>query len=319
MEWRQDVLGTGFFAAALPLPPDDEGDCCATLVRYRPRRWRFLERRTAVLYVHGWNDYYFQRELAQFWHGEGAAFYALDLRKYGRSLRAHQTPGFISDLADYDAEITAALAEIRERHGPNVRIIGLGHSTGGLILSLWTARHPDSLHSLILNSPWLELQGSSVVRTLATPMVSQLAKLNPRAELPNIDPGFNARTMRAELGGEWEYDERWRPSPMFPVRAGWLRAIMAGHARVAEGLGIKIPILVLVSAKSHIWPRWSEEMRSSDIVLDVEQIAERALDLGECVTIIRVAGGLHDLIASRPPVRKRVYAHMRRWARAYVF
>ena len=317
--WRPDVLGEHFFASDLELAPDDEGDCVATLVRFRPRRWQVFERKTVVLYVHGWNDYFFQTELAQFWHEQGAAFYALDLRKYGRSLRPHQTAGFITDLADYDEEIGLAIDEIRRRHGPGVRIVGMGHSTGGLILSLWTARKGDVFHSLILNSPWLELQGSSVVRTLAMPMISQLARLNPLAEMPNIDPGFNARTMRHELGGEWDYDEEWRPSPMFPVRAGWLKAIMKGHASVADGLNIQIPVLMMASAKSHIWPRWSEEMRSSDIVLDVDQIVERALDLGPRVTVVRVTGGLHDLIASRPEVRGWVYAEIARWSRAYVW
>lgn len=317
--WRPDILGHRFFARDLPLPADDEGDCGATLVRYRPRRWRFLERKTVVLYVHGWNDYFFQTELAEFWHAQGAAFYALDLRKYGRSLRSWQTPGYITDLVEYDAEIELALREIHKRHGAGARVVGMGHSTGGLILSLWTARHQRAFSSLVLNSPWLELQGSAFLRTLATPMVNQLAKLNPKAEMPNIDPGFNARTMRKELGGEWDYDERWRPNPMFAVTAGWLHAIMEGHAQVAAGLDLQIPILMMASAKSHIRPRWSEEMRSADIVLDVDLITERALDLGPVVTVVRVAGGLHDLIMSRPQVRANAYRQIARWARGYVW
>ncbi len=317
--WRPDILGAGYFAAEMTLAEDEEGPNCATLVRYRPRRWRWLERKTVVLYMHGWNDYFFQRELAEFWHEQGAAFYAIDLRKYGRSLREHQTPGFITDLADYDEEIKLALAAIRQRHGEDARIVGMGHSTGGLVLSLWTAHHPKNFSALILNSPWLELQGSAFLRTLATPMISQLAKLNPKAELPNIDPGFSARTMLAEFGGEWEYNRQWRPTPMFEVRAGWLKAIMAGHAAVANGLDIDVPILAMSSAKSHIRPRWSEEMRSADIVLDANLIAERALALGPRVTVIRVAGGLHDLVMSRPKVRAWVYDEIARWSRAYVW
>src|SRR5690625_2320964 len=200
LQWRPDVLGGNYVQATLPLEPDDEGECVATLVRYRPRRWKFTQQRRAVLYVHGWNDYFFQEELAEFWHRQGVAFYALDLRKYGRSLREHQTPGFITDLSDYDPEIELALAAIRDRHGGGVRIVGMGHSTGGLILSLWTARHPKEFSALILNSPWLELQGSAFLRMLASPMVSQFARLNPKAEMFNIDQGFSALTIRAVFG-----------------------------------------------------------------------------------------------------------------------
>ncbi|MEG8036484.1 hypothetical protein QP157_14580 [Sphingomonas sp. LR61] len=46
-----------------------------------------------VLYVHGWSDYFFQREMAEHLEALGARFFALDLRKYGRSLLPHQTPG----------------------------------------------------------------------------------------------------------------------------------------------------------------------------------------------------------------------------------
>ncbi|MBT2500751.1 hypothetical protein J7E25_16770 [Agromyces sp. ISL-38] len=48
-----------------------------------------------MLFVHGWSGYFFNRELAAFWSNAGARFFALDLRKYGRSLRPWQAPGYI--------------------------------------------------------------------------------------------------------------------------------------------------------------------------------------------------------------------------------
>ena len=60
-----------------------------------------------MLYVHGWSDYFFQKRLARFWTSRGARFFALDLRKYGRSLHEGQTPGYITDLATYDEDISA--------------------------------------------------------------------------------------------------------------------------------------------------------------------------------------------------------------------
>ena len=43
---------------------------------------------------------------------EGYAFYALDLRKHGRSLLPHQHPCFCKDLAEYHEDLTRALEEI---------------------------------------------------------------------------------------------------------------------------------------------------------------------------------------------------------------
>lgn len=315
--WGPDVLGDDFRARTLPLEPDDEGDVVATLVRYAPPTPEPVRPARAVLYVHGWSDYFFQTGLAEYWHAQGAAFYALDLRKYGRSLRPHQTPGYVDDLRTYDEELDAALVHVRRELGPRARVMVMGHSTGGLVAALWADRNPGRIAGLILNSPWLELQGSAVLRHVSAPAIARMAQLQPRAPLPNIDPGYYARTIRSADGGEWTYEDRWRPVPSFPVRAGWLSAIMTGHAQVARGLAIDVPVLTLISARTLISRRWSEDMRAADIVLDVELVARRAVQLGPVVSVVRVAGGLHDLALSPAPVRTRFYAEISRWTGSY--
>ena len=96
-EWRPDILGEHFEQLTLPLRPDAEGDVVATLVRYSPAPRLHLHRGSAadadVLYVHGWSDYFFQRRLARTFTERGARFFALDLRRYGRSLRPGRVYG----------------------------------------------------------------------------------------------------------------------------------------------------------------------------------------------------------------------------------
>lgn len=216
--WVVDVLGPDYQARTLELAPDDEGAVVATVVRHRPPTDEPVRPARAVLYLHGWSDYFFQTGLAEHWTSRGVAFYALDLRKYGRSLREHQTPGYVDDLETYDEDLGAALAVVQDELGQHVRIVLMGHSTGGLVACLWAHRHPGRVAGLILNSPWLELQGSGMLRHLSSPAVAQIARFQPKAPLPNIDPGYYHRTLAAALGGEWTYDERWRPVPSFPDR-----------------------------------------------------------------------------------------------------
>ncbi|NTW41318.1 MAG: alpha/beta hydrolase [Cellulomonadaceae bacterium] len=316
-KWLPDLLGPDYQARTIELEDDDEGAVVATLVRYRPPSPQPVRPARAVLYVHGWNDYFFQTGLAEYWHAQGAAFYALDLRKYGRSLRLHQTPNYVEDLATYDEELDASVALIRKDLGARARIMYMGHSTGGLIGVLWAERRPDVVSALVLNSPWLELTGSSFMRTLSTPVVGRLARLQPRTPMPNIDAGFYARSVLAVHGGEWSYDTDWRPTPYHPVRPGWLQAILTGHAHVARGMTLPMPILMVASAHSVLAPRWREEMRAADTVLDVELLARRAVLLGPVVTVVRILGGLHDLTLSAPPVRQRFYDEVTRWTAAY--
>ncbi len=337
--WGPDVLGSGFDAQTLPLGGDDEGEVAATLVRYLPGRTRrppgtftpsadtdddgdaaahVTARTFAVLYVHGWNDYFFQTHLATFWHGLGAAFYALDLRKYGRSLRTHQSPGYVDDLAVYDEDIAAALAVMAAEHGRETPVVVNAHSTGGLVMALWANRHPGRPAALVLNSPWLELPGSPVLRSLTAPVVEHLARVQPRSPLPFVDLGYYTRVVDAAEGGSWQVDRRWRLPRAMPVWPGWLRAVMAGHAEVAAGLEIDAPVMVLTSGRTVVSLVWSEEMRSSDVVLDVEQLRRRAVSLGPVVTLVRLDGALHDVVLSAPEVRDRAFAEISRWVSAYV-
>jgi len=327
-KWQPDVLGEPFEQLTLPLAPDAEGEVVATLVRYQPGpRLTDLHlghesaENTDVLYVHGWSDYFFQKELAEFWHGLGARFFALDLRKYGRSLRPWQTPGYTDDLATYDEEIDAALAVMGHGEtaaGHHRRLVLLGHSTGGLTLSLWAHSHAGRADAVVLNSPWLEFQAHSVGRAALAPIVGFQARVEPRAVMPNVDLGFYTRTVSATMGGEWDYDLAWRPVRGFAVHPGWLNAVLAGHAQVAAGLAIDAPVLTLLSARSTLLPRWVPEMASSDIVLVVDDIAQRAIKLAPTVTIARIDGALHDIFLSRKPVRDDAYAQMARWVRGYL-
>lgn len=338
-EWLPDVLGEEFEQRVLPLGEDHEGEVIATLVRAlpeappeQPTGWaRFLRRLRGeplrappplldgvdVLYVHGWSDYFFQKRLARFWTSRGARFFALDLRKYGRSLRDGQTPGYITDLATYDEDIAAAMdviAEDADASGDARRLVLMGHSTGGLVLSLWASRHPDVADAVILNSPWLEFQ-LAPLRAAIAPMVELQARLRPLDVAPQIDLGFYARAQAvvADPDDPMETNPKWRPVPAMPVHAGWLRAILHGHRAVSEGLTIPVPVCVLLSARSALPTHWSDELTSADTVLVVDGIAHSALRLGSSVTVERVDGGLHDLFLSHKTARDDAYARMERW------
>ncbi|WP_324649451.1 alpha/beta hydrolase [Georgenia sp. H159] len=342
--WGPDVLGDGFTAQTVELLPDEDGPVVATVVRYRPQddpQMRDVgEPRYVMLHLHGWNDYFHQRELARACAATGAAFYALDLRRYGRSLRPGQLRGYVESLSSYDEDIHAARDLIRADHPELGDVVLMGHSTGGLTAALWAHRHPGALRALVLNAPWLEMQGSWLVRTLGQPVIERLARYQPRAALPLRDLGFYSRILAgtahevAELAPEspdgqpaepgedpavtgWQIEPAWRTSPSAAIRPGWLAAVLAGHTQVAGGLAITCPVLVLASSTSLFATRWSEEMRRADTVIDVELTARRALALGPHVTVVRVRDAVHDVLLSPAPVRGEAYRELTRWLRAY--
>ena len=322
VEWQTDILGPDFQACTIRAAGRDGVERPATLVRHVPRGRNSgpLPAR-AVLFLHGWSDYFFNTELAEFWTGSGFRFFALDLHNHGRSLRPETHGGYVADLADYDAEISRAIGIIgglREDGAPPPAVTLMGHSTGGLIAALWAGRHPGAASQLILNSPWLESHGSPAVRRATRALLSPLAWLRPESVIRLPERGFYWRSISSSAEGEWTLDDAFRPPQAFPVRAGWLSAVLAGQARVARGLNLKIPVLVLTSGASANGMVWKESMRSSDAVLDVNTMALRALALGRTVTLERIDGALHDVFLSAPPVRRDAYARLARWIRAYV-
>ncbi len=107
LDWKPDALeGYQQVVFELGRDPDGEGDIAAVLVRRQPGADEIVH--GAVLYVHGFSDYFFQTELADFFAARELAFYALDLRKCGRARRPGQTAHYVSDLAYYDDELRGA-------------------------------------------------------------------------------------------------------------------------------------------------------------------------------------------------------------------
>ncbi|MEW2383405.1 alpha/beta hydrolase [Micromonospora sp. NPDC047707] len=310
-----DVLGPPYERHTIDLGTDDEGPVVATLVRRRADR----PTRRAVLYVHGFVDYFFQTHLADFFVERGWDFYALDLRKYGRSLLPHQTPNFCLDLDEYLPELDAAAEIIREDDGHDI-VLGMGHSTGGLIISLWAHARRDAglLDGLFLNSPFFDLNLPWVLRRPGAAAVARLAGSAPKRVIRAGLGTVYGESLHADHRGEWRYDLAWKPLAGFPVRAGWLAAIRRGQQRLRAGLDIPVPVLVAASTRSFKGLKWQDGASLADAVLDVEHMVRWAPRLGRHVTLARFDGGLHDLTLSGPAVREKVLAEVGRWADAFL-
>ena len=312
---QTDVLGEPYTAETIELPPDEEGPVVATLVRLPASS----PTRGAVLHVHGFADYFFHTEYAEWWASRGYDFYAIDLRKYGRSLREHQTPNFVADLREYFAELDLAWELLTERDGHESVTLS-GHSTGGLTLTLWSnERRHEKFQAMVLNSPWFDLKGAAWLRGPAARVaIERMGSRAPKRIIPRGVSGFYGRSLHRDLEGEWDYDLGWKPLESRPVYVGWLSAIRRGHAELHAGLDEPCPTLVLSSARSHEPAGMSPEVYSADIVLDVEQIRRWASSVGRHVTSIAIDGAMHDVILSPRDVRAVAYAQIDTWLTAWV-
>ena len=310
--YQPDVLGPDFEQCVLPQPNDYEGAVQSTLVRLRPT----AHCSKAVLYVHGFSDYFFQREMALRYQQHGYQFYALDLRKYGRSWLPHQRPNNVRDLREYYPDLDAALAQVQAEGYPTI-LLG-AHSTGGLAAALYLQEGKDRgfVSALFLNSPFLAMNQPWVNKHVVVPLAAAAGRFVPDLPLPsNLPPEYTMSLHRAHRG-EWEFHLPWKPLVAFPINAGWLRAIHIGHQRIRGGLSVAVPVLVLHSDRTVYTPGWSEDYFRADGVLNVQDIHTLAPRLGSHVTVHAIAGGMHDLVLSRLPVREQVYRELFAWLAA---
>jgi alpha-beta hydrolase superfamily lysophospholipase len=281
----------------------------------------------AVLLVHGFTDYFFNTEQADHFAARGFAVYAVDMNKCGRSWREGQTPHFTTDLARYDTELERALDLIAE--ASPAKVLVYGHSAGGLIVSLWLDRlrsrgmtQRKHVTGLVLNSPWLDLQGPAILRTAPTrAAIGAISRVRKkRVVRPPTEGGYGA-TLHRDYAGDFDYDLNWKPIGGFPVTFGWIHAIRRGHAALHRGLDVAVPNLILRSDRSVrevTDPEKIDEIQRGDAVLDVKQIARWAGCIGNRSTIVPIVDAKHDVFLSVPESRHAAYRELDKWLDWYL-
>lgn len=310
-QYSPDVLGEGYEARYLDL----DRRARATLIRRIPSH----EAPRAVLYIHGYNDYFFQTTLADSIDSWSYRFYALDLRGYGRSLRSGDRLFECKDLRVYQEEISRAIAQMRKEGCQDIYL--MAHSTGCLVSSLYLhdTNNEAGIRGLILNSPFIDYNSTKFNERVLLPLVTSMAWLLP--EVVIIPPSCGgevdvyAQSLLASHQGLWHFNQDWKRPQGYPIRASWLRAIKRGHRRVQAGLNIDIPILLLSSTRSILSEKqWRAEYAEADLVLDVQDMWRWGSHLGREVEFVKIPRGMHDLVLSKDPEARRLtYKAMNSW------
>ena len=308
--YQSDYLGNGFEFATINQPDDYEGKVVATVIRKQCS----MPSNKAVLYVHGFNDYFFQSEMAQKFNEKGFHFYAVDLRKYGRSTLPHHKSNNMRSLTEYFADLDEALDIIRQEG--NEQVLLSGHSTGGLLVTLYASERVgnEKFDTIFCNSPFYDMNMPGYQKRLLVPLVALFGKYFPDVLLPGKISEWYGHSLHGEKKGEWDYNLVWKPHLVPALNAGWISAIHQGHTKIKKGIILTRPILVMHSHQSIYSNDWNTSFFEGDAILNVKDIkggAERIVAPKR--TIIAIEGGMHDLILSPLQVRERVYLDLFEW------
>jgi len=307
--YQPDILGLTYQFTELRFPNDYEGKVIATLIRKQAPQ----KTKKAVLYIHGFIDYFFQTEMAEQFNQFGFDFYALDLRKYGRSHLKHQKFYNVRNLSEYDAEIIQAL-QIIENEGHDTVVLA-GHSTGGLISTLFVNQYLNHplLKALWLNSPFFDFNLSPLEKKYALPLLSQLGEKFPTINFPNRVNSWYVPSLHKIYYGEWNFNLEWKKKEVPTVPLGFIHAIYQAHQVIHQGPYLNTPTLIMYSSQSSSPKHWNESAQNSDIILNIKDIKKYGHRLKGPITLCEIKNGIHDLVLSAPETRKTVYNELFQW------
>ncbi|SBS32305.1 lysophospholipase L2 [Marinomonas aquimarina] len=311
---KTDLLGEPFMAHTFR-HAGAANDVDTTLIEYAKQS----AGKRAILYLHGYTDYFFQKPLALHFDQLGLRFFAIDMQGYGRSIRPNSLPNWCETLDHYFDDIDIALAELYRRGVEEVVI--LAHSTGGLIASSFLAarQQPDQvsdalprIKGLILNSPFLALPfPPKVLKRLSWP-IRIVVSLLPFHSLHAKKISLYAKTLHTVFGGEWDYRLDWKPAHGFPLSFHWLKQIILKQ-RALQHTRIDLPTLMCHSAITTKEALGIEDIRKGDGVLNVDSMKLAAQRTFSDLTCASIEGGYHDLFLSPQPVRANYLAAIDQW------
>jgi alpha-beta hydrolase superfamily lysophospholipase len=155
------------------------------------RVWESGEPRHIAVLSHGYGEHIGRYEhVADRLTEHGAVVYGPDHAGHGRS---EGDRALVEDFSTIEEDLHAVIERAREQH-PELPMVLIGHSMGGLIALAYAQRHPDELDALVLSGPAVAIN----------PALAPLLEMDEIPDIP-IDPAILSRD--PEVGRRYAEDE----------------------------------------------------------------------------------------------------------------
>lgn len=198
------------------MAPTSEFDLQGTEGRIQAYRWDAESPRYVALVVHGYAEHAGRYEhVAQALVENGAAVFAADHLSHGRS---DGEAGRFEDI-EHMVDDTGRLVAIAHGEHPDLPIVMIGHSMGGIVAARYAQEHGSELAALVLSGPAIG----------GNPDLFGLVELPELPPIP-LDPDWLSR--------DPEVGRRYTEDPLVysgPFKRETLEALVASVEKVAGG------------------------------------------------------------------------------------
>jgi len=186
--------------------------------------WVGADARYVVLLAHGYGEHAGRyQHVADAFVAHGAAVYAPDHHGHGRSAGDR---ALVEDIEHAVTDLDA-VADIAEAAFPELPVVLLGHSMGGIIATRYAQQHGDRLDVLVLSGPAIG----------GNPGFEQLLAMDPIPDVP-IDPAALSRD--PAVGEAYAADDLVYHGPF---KRETLEALFASISAIAEGPKLTLPTI----------------------------------------------------------------------------
>jgi len=151
-------------------------------VRLAEYWWPTPNAKAAVFLIHGYGEHAGRyQHIADDLATHGYSLYAFDLRGHGKS---DGDRGFINTFDDFVADTDAALPRFNALRG-DLPAFHMGHSMGGLVLTLYVTSRKLETNGLVFSSPFLKM--AAEVSPFLQAVSGVIAAVLPKLPMGDVD------------------------------------------------------------------------------------------------------------------------------------
>ncbi|MBA2247594.1 MAG: alpha/beta hydrolase [Chloroflexia bacterium] len=181
----------------------------------------------------------------------GYAVYGQDHRGHGRSSGTRVLAMRFDDFVD---DFYLLLERARHDH-PDLPVVLIGHSMGGLIAVRFALKHGGELTALVTSGPALVIDDG--VSATAKRIGSILSRIAPAAPLPRDDSGEDKLTNNPEISRQFGLDDRTHHGPTRFRTAHQM--LVSGEDALRRVDRIQLPLLAMHGADDTLtYPRGTQ-------------------------------------------------------------
>jgi alpha-beta hydrolase superfamily lysophospholipase len=279
-------------------------DLTKSLLKYKTNN-----NKKALIWIHGFNDYYYHFHIGDKLLNEGYDIYALTLRRYGEVCSNKEGLFYTNNLDEYLEDIDNVFNFISKYNYEKIFLYG--HSTGGLTSTIYCQKgeYRDKINGLILNAPFFDFNDSIFNEFLLKHIVSRIGYFFPRFKLKKYNPNkYNANS--EEIYERFYFNDNYKLRGGSPVYAGWIYTINKHQELIKnKNISLDIPILVIYSDKTIA----GNKQDKGDNTLDMSEINKYSDYLGNNVKEVIIKDAIHDVLCSEDKPRKEAIKCMFDW------